>query len=103
LFHHPELSGCAIHGEVDGLDIGRQHDQWFDLLCHKSQAAEASFVQMSTKTSDTGAEAVELDPHCQWHNQEFCSGRVSHLMYALLFLPFISVQWKIGMKHQQKS
>jgi len=27
-------SGRAIHGEVDGLDIGRQHGQQFDLLRH---------------------------------------------------------------------
>jgi len=27
-------SGRAIHGEVDGLDIGRQHGQRFDLLRH---------------------------------------------------------------------
>jgi len=34
LSHHPELSGRAIHEEVDGLDIGRQQGQWFGLLCH---------------------------------------------------------------------
>jgi len=32
--HHPERSGRAVHGEVDGLDIGRQHGQRFDMLRH---------------------------------------------------------------------
>ena len=34
LSHHPELPGRPIHGEVDGLDIGRQHGQRFGLLHH---------------------------------------------------------------------
>jgi len=34
LSHRPEPSGHAVHGEVDGLDIGRQHGQRFVLLHH---------------------------------------------------------------------
>ena len=32
LSHRPEPSGGAIHGEVDGLDIGEQHGRRFVLL-----------------------------------------------------------------------
>ena len=34
LSHRPEPSGHAVHGEVDGLDIGRQHGRRFVLLRH---------------------------------------------------------------------
>jgi len=34
LSHHPEPPGRPKHGEVDGLDIGRQHGQRFGLLRH---------------------------------------------------------------------
>jgi len=34
LSHQPERSGCAVYGEVDGLDIGGWHGQRFVLLCH---------------------------------------------------------------------
>ena len=34
LSHHPEPSGRAIHWEVDGLDIRKEHGQRFDLLRH---------------------------------------------------------------------
>jgi len=34
LSHHPEPSGHALNGEVDGLDIRGQHGWQFVLLCH---------------------------------------------------------------------
>jgi len=34
LSHRPEPSGHAVHGKVDGLDIGGQHGRRFVLLCH---------------------------------------------------------------------
>ena len=34
LFHRPEPSGHAVHGEVDGLDIGGQHGRRLVLLRH---------------------------------------------------------------------
>ena len=34
LSHRPEPSGYAVHGEVDGLDIGGQHGRRFVLLRH---------------------------------------------------------------------
>jgi len=34
LSHRPEPSGHAVHGEVDGLDIGGQHGWRFVLLRH---------------------------------------------------------------------
>jgi len=34
LSHRPEPSGHAVHGEVDGLDIGGQHGRRFVLLRH---------------------------------------------------------------------
>ena len=73
LSHHPELSGRAIHGEVDGLDMGRHHGQRFDLLCHthKPQKGPYLFVQTTAQTSKTRAEAVEPDPRCQLRSQEF--------------------------------
>ena len=32
--HHPKPPGGAIHGEIDGLDIGRQYGKRFGLLRH---------------------------------------------------------------------
>jgi len=73
LSHHLELSGHAIHREVDGLDIGRQHSQRFDLLrhTHKPQKGLYLFVQTTAQTSNTRAEAVKPDPCCQLRSQEF--------------------------------
>ena len=34
LSHCPGPSGCAVHGEVDGLDVGGQHGRRFVLLRH---------------------------------------------------------------------
>jgi len=45
------------------LDIGRQHGQRFDLLCHTRKP------QKRPETSNTRAEAVDLDP--QLRSQEF--------------------------------
>jgi len=64
------------------------------------RSGHTRFVQTRSETTDTSAEAVEPDSRCKWHNQEFCSGGVNHLMYVRLFLPFISEQLKISMKHQ---
>jgi len=68
------------------------------LTCRRS--GHTPFVQTRAEMSDTSAEALEPDPRCQWHNQKFFSWGVNHLMYDLLFLPLISKQLKIGMKHQ---
>ena len=45
LSHHPELWGRVIHRNVDGLDIGRQHGQRFDLL-HQTHKRPYPFVQI---------------------------------------------------------
>jgi len=39
LSHRPELSGRAVHEEVDGLDIRGQHGRQFVLSTPHSQAA----------------------------------------------------------------
>ena len=57
LSHHPELPGRPIHGEVDGLDIGRQHGRPF---CH------TPCLQAVVETSDSGAEAVKSDTGSSW-------------------------------------
>ena len=64
LSHHPEPSGCAVHGDVDGLDI-RGHGRRFVLL-HYTQGCRGGhilFVQAGVETSNIGAEA---DKPCSW-------------------------------------
>jgi len=77
LSHHPEPSGCAIHGEVAGLNSGRQHVQRFDipLHTHKPRSGHTPFVQIGAETSDTGAEAVEPDQRCSWQGYSRRVGR----------------------------
>ena len=40
----------------------------------KPQRGRTPLVQAGAETSDTGAEAVEPDPRCQWLSQEFVQG-----------------------------
>jgi len=75
LFHRPELSGCAVHGEVDELDIGEQHG-WRFVLSHtyRPQRRPYPFVQVGAQTPDTGAEAVEPDTSCSWEDHSGVEG-----------------------------
>jgi len=68
LSHRPEPSGHAVRGEVDGLDIGKQHGRRFVLLrhTHSRSGGHTPFGQAGAETSDTGTEAVEPDPGSYW-------------------------------------
>ena len=43
LSHRPAPSGHAVHGEVDGLDIGGQHSRRFVLLRHTHRPQRRSY------------------------------------------------------------
>ena len=43
LSHRPAPSGRAVHGEVDGLDIGGQHGRQFVLLRHTRRPQRRSY------------------------------------------------------------
>jgi len=43
LSHRPEPSGRAVHGEVDGLDIGGRHGRRFVLLRHTHKPHRRSY------------------------------------------------------------
>jgi len=62
--HRLELSDHAVHGEVDGLDIGGQHGRRFVLMPTFTgrRGGHTPFVHTGAETSDTGAKAVKLDP-----------------------------------------
>jgi len=62
------------------------------------RSGHTPFVQTRAETSDTRAEAVEPDPRCPLHSQEFCSGHQSSDVRPIV--PFISKRFKIGVKHQ---
>jgi len=70
LSHHPEPSGHAVCGEVDGLDIGEQHGQWFVLFnlrnTHKSQRRPYPICDAGAERSHISAEAVKPDPRSSW-------------------------------------
>ena len=77
LSHRPEPSGRAVHGEVDGLDIGGRHGRLFfcaTLTGHRG--GHTSFVPAGAETSDTGAEAAKPDPGSSWegHFGGMCTG-----------------------------
>ena len=79
LSHRPEPSGHAVHGKVDGLDIGGQHGRRFVFLrhTHRPQRRTHSIVQAGAETPDTGAEAVKPDPGASWdgHSRGGCRCR----------------------------
>jgi len=83
LSHHPESSGRAIHGEVDGWDIGKQHGQRFDLVRHTHKP------QKQLETSNTCVEAVDLGP--QLISQEFLF-RVVQSPDVRLIIPSVYLQ-----------
>jgi len=58
LSHHPGPSGRAVHGEVDGL--------FFCATLTGCRGGHTPFVETGAETSDTGVEAVELDPGSSW-------------------------------------
>ena len=95
---------CLIIQNGQGVQsMGRSMDWTCLVFCAtliSCRSGHTQFVQTRAETFDTGTEAVEPGSRCQWHSQEFCSGWVNHLMYVRLFLPFISEQLKIGIKHQ---
>jgi len=67
LSHRPEPSGRVVRGDVDGLDSGGRHGRRFVLRhTHRPQRRTYTFVQAGAETSDTGAEAVELNPGSSW-------------------------------------
>ena len=55
LSHRPEPSGHAVHGEVDGLDIGGQHGRRFVLLrhTHRPQSQMTQCQQIHSLAPDT--------------------------------------------------
>jgi len=71
LSHRPEPSGHAVHGKVDGLDIGGQHGRRFVLLRHRG--GHTPFVQAGVETSNTGAETVTPDPCSSWEASCVCT------------------------------
>jgi len=76
--HCPEPSGRAVHGEVDGLNIGGQCGRRCVLLhhTHRPQRKPYPFVQAGAETSGTGAEAVKPDPGFSWegHSERVGAG-----------------------------
>ena len=60
LSHRPEPSGHAVHGVVDGLDIGGQHGLLFSDTLTGRRRGYTQFVEAGVETSDTGAESVNL-------------------------------------------
>ena len=77
LSHRPEPSGRAVHGEVDGLDIGGRHGRRFVLRHTQGRTGgHTPFVQAGVETSDTGAEVVKPDPGSSWegHCWGVCTG-----------------------------
>ena len=78
LSHRPEPSGRAVHGQVDGLDIG-EHGPWFILLRHTHRPQRRPYpicsLQAGAETSETGAEAVAPDPGSSWegHSGGMCT------------------------------
>ena len=49
LSHHPEPSGHAVHGEVDGLDVGGQHGRLFVLLRHTHRPQKGTIPHLFKK------------------------------------------------------
>jgi len=71
--HRPELSGHAVHEEVDGLDM---EDNMVDglFICATltgRRGGHTSFVQAGAETSNIDVEAVKLDPgsSCKGHSR----------------------------------
>jgi len=65
--HRPELSGHAINGVVDGLDIGGQHGRQFVCATLTSRRGGHNPICTSrSKTFDTGAEVIKLDTTSSW-------------------------------------
>jgi len=66
--HGQELSGCAVHREVDGLDIGLEDNMVDGLFICTTLAGcrgcHTPFEQAGVETSDTGTEAVKSNPCC---------------------------------------
>ena len=58
LSRRSEPSGLAVHGKVDGLDIGGQHGRRFVLLrhTHRPQRRSYSMFQAGAQTPNTGAD-----------------------------------------------
>ena len=71
LSYRPEPSGGVVRGEVDGLDSGGWHGRRF-VLRQTHRGGHNPFVQAGAETSDTGAEAVELEPGSSWEGHSGC-------------------------------
>jgi len=52
LSNHPELSGRAVHGEVDGLDIRGRHDRPFVLLRHTHRPQRRPYLICASKSGN---------------------------------------------------
>jgi len=63
LSHHPELPGCALHKEVDGLEDNMVDDLFFCATITGRRRGHTPFVQ-GAETFDTGVEVGESDPGC---------------------------------------
>ena len=74
LSHHPEPSGRAVHGEVDGLDIRGQNGRRFVFLrqTHRPPRGRTPFVQTRAEMSDTGTQAVKANPKCSRNSHSNC-------------------------------
>jgi len=59
-----DLSGCAFHGVVDGLDNDMVNSSFFCATLTGCKRGHIPFVQAGMGTSDTSAGAVKPDPRC---------------------------------------
>jgi len=67
LSYRPEPSGHAVHGEVDGLDIGGHNGRYvFCATLTHHKGGHVPFLQAGAEMSDTSAEAVKPDPGSSW-------------------------------------
>jgi len=82
MFHCPEPSGRVVHGEIDGLVIGRQHSRRFVLLHHTHRLQRRPYPICSSR---------------KWSVRHWCGGGLAG---PTLFLGGSSREWVLvsGMK-----
>jgi len=67
LFHRPEPPGHAVHGEVDGLDIGRRHGRRFVLQRHTHRPQRRPYPICTSRSG-----GVMPDPGSSWECHSVC-------------------------------
>ena len=99
LSHHPEPPGRPIHGEVDGLDVGRQHGQRFGLLRHTHKPQKRPYPICANRSRNVrhpcGGDWVE--PTLSVAHTGILFRGVNYLMFFRLVFLFISEQLKFVM------